>query len=1019
MKENTEIADGPSGSVGPTDVGDGSMEVLNAESQVVFPCRKEGCNRAFPTVRGRGVHEQRQHKDWNDERLASSIVNVKAPWSSEEAALLARQEAQLCMAGVKFANQALKPYFPSRTLEAIKGQRRKACHKQRVQDLIMEFQQAAPPNSTPAASDEKHSEEVGDSLVAEIKDELSRCPPINGTDFCARHLNRICLHANKWDSDTLFEEISAYLREVFPAPKSGRKKGDDKQPQLLSKRKQRRADYARTQRAWKKNPCKYLRALLKDKGSSTTPEEQVMTPYWQAVMTDGSKSSPGVGGKRPTIEAIWRAIKPEEVLKAIPEMTTSPGPDMVTARQLRAMPPGILARILNVFLICGKLPTWLLESRTTLIPKKDNAVEPGDFRPITVSSVITRTFHKVLANRLRKNVELDCRQKAFIPIDGSAENTFLLDMVLRYHRQTFKPLYLASVDLTKAFDSVSHETIIDTLTTMGAPGPMVAYVAHVYKNSQTTLACDGWNSHKIHPTCGVKQGDPLSPMLFNMVIDRMFQHIPKEVGVDVAGTKYNVLAFADDLILMATTPQGLQLTIDKCTGFLSQCGLVVNTNKSFTTAIRNVPHVKKSVVDPNVKFECMGRVIPAMRRQDEWKYLGIPFTPEGRTTTVPEAQLREAIVKLTKAPLKPQQRLFALRVVVLPSLYHALTLGSTDLSRLNKVDTLVRGAVRKWLALPHDVPNAYIHAKAADGGLSIPSMRWLMPLHRKERLEAMSKKDKEPGSFLTQEIQKSKRRLKDANQDLRNVVEIERRWARILHNSIDGKALQDSSKVPHQNRWITDGTRFLTGKDYVNCAKLRINALPTKSRSSRGRQHDRLCRAGCNAVETLNHIVQKCHRTHGARIARHNAIVSYIHRALQKKFGRVEEEPLLETPDGTRKPDLVAASGTTVLVVDAQVVSEQTDLRLAHERKKSYYRDSAHAALSSRFPSANIQYTSATISWRGVWSVESADELVKLGVLKRNEMKVLATRALVGGLNCYGTFNKTTDVRRRLKIGVG
>ena len=94
-------------------------------------------------------------------------------------------------------------------------------------------------------------------------------------------------------------------------------------------------------------------------------------------------------------------------------------------------------------------------------------MEPGDFRQIIVSSVIIRTFHKLLAKRLMERVALDQRQKAFVPAGRCAENTLKFDILLRYHRQNFKPLYLASVDIAKAFDSVTHQAVVDTMITRG------------------------------------------------------------------------------------------------------------------------------------------------------------------------------------------------------------------------------------------------------------------------------------------------------------------------------------------------------------------------------------------------------------------------------------------------------------------------------------------------------------------------------------------------------------------------
>ena len=105
----------------------------------------------------------------------------------------------------------------------------------------------------------------------------------------------------------------------------------------------------------------------------------------------------------------------------------------------------------------------------------------------------------------------------------------------------------------------------------------------------------------------------------------------------------------------------------------------------------------------------------------------------------PDEHLKVALDKLSKAPLKPQQRLFALRVVVLPSLYHLIVMDNTTLSRLKKVDSLVHSAVKKWLNLPHDTPTAYFNTNHKDCGLSIPAVRWLVPLKRKERFVKLAK----------------------------------------------------------------------------------------------------------------------------------------------------------------------------------------------------------------------------------------------------------------------------------------
>lgn len=110
--------------------------------------------------------------------------------------------------------------------------------------------------------------------------------------------------------------------------------------------------------------------------------------------------------------------------------------------------------------------------------------------------------------------------------------------------------------------------------------------------------------------------------------------------------------------------------IDLVTDYLKSCGMDINTDKSMTVAIRAAPQQKKTAVDGSTFFRCDGRVLPNLRRSDGWRYLGVMFTPEGRSPFKSLDVIGPYISILDRAPLKPQQRLFALRTVVIPRLYH-------------------------------------------------------------------------------------------------------------------------------------------------------------------------------------------------------------------------------------------------------------------------------------------------------------------------------------------------------------
>lgn len=122
----------------------------------------------------------------------------------------------------------------------------------------------------------------------------------------------------------------------------------------------------------------------------------------------------------------------------------------------------------------------------------------------------------------------------------------------------------------------------------------------------------------------------MSQTLFNFITDCMLQEIPTGIGVKVSSLEVNVMAFADDMVMVASTPVGLQKLFDVTTKFLHACGLDVNAMKSHSVAIKSIPHVKKVAVDKDCVFTVRGREIPALKRSDQWVYLGVPLTPEGR-----------------------------------------------------------------------------------------------------------------------------------------------------------------------------------------------------------------------------------------------------------------------------------------------------------------------------------------------------------------------------------------------------
>ena len=132
-------------------------------------------------------------------------------------------------------------------------------------------------------------------------------------------------------------------------------------------------------------------------------------------------------------------------------------------------------------------------------------------------------------------------------MDSCRDITVLLDALLRSRYQQFKSTFAATLDLARAFDSVEHSTIMRAAEAAGIP-PL--------------LSGTEWSSEPIKVTRGVKRGDPLSPVIFNFVVDQLLRSLPQQCGSTYNGKTVRAMAFADDLVLLADSPIGLQDVLD-------------------------------------------------------------------------------------------------------------------------------------------------------------------------------------------------------------------------------------------------------------------------------------------------------------------------------------------------------------------------------------------------------------------------------------------------------------------------
>ena len=284
-----------------------------------------------------------------------------------------------------------------------------------------------------------------------------------------------------------------------------------------------------------------------------------------------------------------KPITVAELNKCVKKLKTgkSAGPDKISNEIIKYS--GIvtckaIVKLFNLIMDSGKYPTSWRKSFIILIHKSGDKLNINNYRGISLQNCIAKLFSAVINSRLVNFYESKFadQQFGFRFNHRTTDSIFILkSLITKYLVKKKSKIFSCFVDLRRAFDTVWHEGILYKLRENNVGLKLFNIIKDMYRWSESSVKIENKFSDFFRIDRGVKQGDSLSPTLFNCFINDLHSVFDTNCDPVCLDTRrISTLSFADDLVILSETSKGLQLALKKLEDYCHKWQLTVNIQKT-------------------------------------------------------------------------------------------------------------------------------------------------------------------------------------------------------------------------------------------------------------------------------------------------------------------------------------------------------------------------------------------------------------------------------------------------------
>ena len=276
----------------------------------------------------------------------------------------------------------------------------------------------------------------------------------------------------------------------------------------------------------------------------------------------------------------------------------------------------------------GDFPSEWNTASIISVPKKGDLTDCNNYRGISLINIGLKILSKIVTDRISRYATthniIRPEQYGFRNKEESISLYISIREMCQRRRMCGDATYLAFLDLKKAFDSVPIYNILTKLYNMGIRGNTLTFITNLYLTSKAHATYHGYRSTDFPIHRGVRQGCPLSPVLFNLFINDILEGCDP-YGIDSNGLKCCGSLFADDIVLLAPSKTAMEHLLQKVYTWAQKNEMSFGIQKCATLVVKPLctdPSQQKNEYDPDPTFYLGEEPIP---QTTCYTYLGIPF----------------------------------------------------------------------------------------------------------------------------------------------------------------------------------------------------------------------------------------------------------------------------------------------------------------------------------------------------------------------------------------------------------